>query len=207
MKGLLLKDLYLAVRYCRAFLILEIVFLTVAFFGKANVFFIVYPTLVSGILPMSLLSYDERDKWNQYCETLPCSRAQVVSVKYIIGLLFSGVTWLISMTATVVRMVLFDSFSIRELLFWGEILLVLGVIGPMLLLPFVFKLGVEKGRILFYVMIGLLCAISVVVNSVGLQTSIASGNPLLLTIIAAAGILLYLLSWRLSIMFYKQREL
>ena len=43
MKGLLLKDLYMAAKYCRAFLLIVVVFLAVSFFGDDNIFFVVYP--------------------------------------------------------------------------------------------------------------------------------------------------------------------
>lgn len=39
MKGLLLKDWYMCIRYCRAFLVLVSVFLVVSFFGTDNLFF------------------------------------------------------------------------------------------------------------------------------------------------------------------------
>lgn len=207
MKGLLLKDLYMASKYCRAFALLIIVFLAVSFFGDESIFFIVYPTMVAGMIPMTLLSYDEKNKWSQYSETLPCSRAQFVSVKYIVGLIFSGFAWLISLISIVLRMSTGSSFSFDGLLFWGTALLVLGVLGPMLMLPFVFKFGTEKGRIGFYVMIGLLCAISVLANGLGLQTSVISGNQWILGMIVVVAVLLYLLSWRLSILFYQKREL
>lgn len=207
MKGLLLKDLYMAAKYCRSLLILVLVFLAFSFLGKESLFLIVYPTMVAGMVPMTLISYDERGKWSQYSESLPCSRAQLVSVKYIIGLIFSGFAWLISLVSTAVRMMMGGYFSLDELLFWGAALLVLGVLGPMLMLPFVFKHGAEKGRISFYFMFGLLCAVSAIANGVGIQTSITLGNQWILGIIVAVVVLLYLLSWRLSILFYQKREL
>ena len=207
MKALLLKDLYMTAKYCRSLLFLVLVFLTVSFFGKESLFFIVYPTMVAGMIPMTLISYDERGKWSQYSGSLPCSRAQLVSVKYIIGLIFGGFAWLISLVSTVVRMTMSGYFSLDEFLFWGTALLVLGVLGPMLMLPFVFKFGAEKGRISFYMMIGCLCAVSVLANGIGLQTSINLGNRWILGIVVAVVALFYLLSWRLSIRFYQNREL
>ena len=86
MKGLLLKDLYLAAKHCRAFLLVAVVFLGVSFAGDENIFFIVYPTLITSMIPMTLISYDERDRWTQYSAALPYSRGQLVSSKYLIGL-------------------------------------------------------------------------------------------------------------------------
>ena len=83
MKGLLLKDLYMSAKYCRAFIAIVIIFLAVSFWGDGNAFFIIYPVLLAGIIPTSLISYDERHKWDKYSGTLPYSRAQLVSAKSV----------------------------------------------------------------------------------------------------------------------------
>ena len=88
MKGLLLKDFYMAAKYCRAFLLLVIVFLAVSIWGDENVFFVIYPVLIAGMIPVTLYSYDEREKWTLYSGTLPYTRTQFVSSKYLVGLFF-----------------------------------------------------------------------------------------------------------------------
>ncbi len=207
MKGLLLKDLYMAAKYCRAFLVIVAIFLAISFFGGDNIFFIIYPTMIAGIIPMTLISYDERDKWMLYSGTLPYSKAQLVSVKYLIGLIFGGSTLLVSMAAAAVRMQLNGYFSLSELFATGAALLVLGLIGPTLLLPFVFKFGAEKGRIAFYLMMGIICAIAAILAGLGFQTILLMNQPGVLGLICGGAILLYILSWRLSILFYRKREL
>lgn len=213
MKGLLWKDFYMAARYCRAFLVIVAVFLGISFFGDDNLFFILYPMLIAGIIPMSLISYDERDKWNQYSGALPYSRAQLVSCKYLIGLEFGGVVFVISLAATAGRMAIKGYFSWTEFFFMATILLIVGLLGPSLLLPFVFKFGAEKGRIGFYVMIGLVCAVGAFLTGVGIQTNFGTESLLAGAGFPVMGILwvvmigLYLLSWKLSIAFYQKREL
>ena len=70
MKGLLRKDLYMMGKYCRSYLLLVIVFLCVSVFSSDNLFFVFYPSLFSGMIPVSLLAYDERSRWTQYSGTL-----------------------------------------------------------------------------------------------------------------------------------------
>ena len=83
MKGLLRKDLYLMIKYCRLFFILIIVF---SFAGawNNNLFFALYPITISSIIPVNLLSYDEKSNWSLYACTFPCSRKEIVSSKYIL---------------------------------------------------------------------------------------------------------------------------
>ena len=75
-------------------------------------------------------------------------------------------------------------------------------------LPFMFKLGVEKGRMAYYVMIGIICGGSIVASTVlrdAMQSGIKPNG--VLALVAVLGIAIYALSWYLSIVFYKKREL
>ncbi len=207
MKGLLLKDWYMCIRYCRAFLVLVGVFLVVSFFENDNFFFQLYPTMIASIIPMSLISYDERDRWTAYSGTLPYTRRQLVSAKYLIGLFFGAFSFLVSLAAFAVFMITSDTFSIESFLFIAVRLLVLGLIGPTFLLPFVFKFGAEKGRIIFYVMIGLPCATGILLTGLGFQNALTQNNFIILLVMGVLSIGLYALSWNLSIYFYQKREL
>ena len=85
MKGLFLKDLYMLMSYCKSYLLIAVVFLAASFFGE-NLFFIYYPCLLCGMIPVNLIAYDEKSRFVQYSASLPVSAAQSVSVKYLMGL-------------------------------------------------------------------------------------------------------------------------
>ena len=91
MKGLLLKDYYTAKNYLRSLFLVAFVFIVASFFND-YVFFLYYPCVFSSTAAMTLISYEEKDRWNIYAETLPCSRVQVVSCKYIVSLIFGTLT-------------------------------------------------------------------------------------------------------------------
>lgn len=207
MKGLLLKDFYLSWRYCRAFLVIVAVFLAVSFTGDDNIFFLIYPIMIASVIPMTLVSYDEHDKWTAYSGTLPYTRAQLVSTKYLVGMCFGSVAFLISMAATTVRMILGGGFVLEQFALVGTALLVLGCLGPALILPYVFKYGAEKGRMAFYITIGLFTAAATVLAGIGFQVQVMGGGLWPLAVVAGVSILLYALSWWLSIRFYQKREL
>lgn len=207
MSGLLLKDFYLSWRYCRAFLVIVAVFLAVSFVGSENLFFLVYPMMISSVIPMSLISYDERDRWTAYSGTLPYTRGQLVSAKYLVGLCFGMVSFLLSMAATVVRMQLNGTVSWPSLAVVGTTLLFLGCLAPAFMLPFIFKFGAEKGRMAFYITVGLFSGVAAVLAGMGFQIQGLTGGLWPLAVVAGVAILLYALSWWLSIQFYEKREL
>jgi ABC-type transport system involved in multi-copper enzyme maturation permease subunit len=208
MKGLLLKDLYMTVKYCRAYLLIAAVFITVSFFGNDNMFLIFYPCLLCGMIPVNLLGYDERSGWLQYSETMPYTRAQIVSGKYLIGLGAQSAMLVITAIAQAIRMNMNNSFSASDYFVMIMLLLIMSMLSSSICLPFIFKLGVEKGRMAYYVMVGIVCGGSVVASTVlrdAMQSQIKPNGALAL--VAALGIAIYALSWYLSIVFYKKREL
>lgn len=207
MKGLLLKDIYLSAKYCRAYLLIAATFLAASCVGSGNLFFIFYPCLISGMIPVTLLGYDERSKWNEYCGTLPYTGAQIVSGKYWIGLLVQILVLVLSAAVQAVRMHLSGVFSVESYAALLAMLLILSCVTAAIPLPFMFRFGVEKGRVAYYVMLGFVSGGSALAASIfrdDLRLSVGMNTLLILLCIAAVGV--YALSWRLSIVLYEKRK-
>ena len=208
MKGLILKDLYMTGHYFRKFLFILILFLGLGFADGENLFMVFYPGLLATMIPVNLLAYDERSRWDIYCGTLPVSRDKVVSAKYLLELILLGVVYLLTIGVQVLRMVMNREFVPENLLVLMSLVWMVYLIAGSVSLPFMFKMGVEKGRMAYYVMIGIICgsaAIAGIAFGDGLQATIPFGTVLILGCAGAAAV--FALSWRLSIVFYRKREL
>ena len=206
MKGLILKDLYMMKRYMRSYLLMMVLFMGIAAMDPGNMFFVYYPCMLSGMAPTSLLGYDERSKWEAYAGTMPCTRAQIVSVKYLLGVIL--LTVVLVLTAIVQGIMMLPGGDWAGYLILLEMLVILGCVSSSVTMPFMFKFGVEKGRMAYYVMIGLICAGSGIAGSLfnsGIQYIPGSNVVMPLLTLAAMGV--YALSWWLSIRFYEKREL
>ena len=208
MKGLLLKDWYMMKKYCRAYLLIAVVFIAVSLFSNDNMFFVFYPCLLCGMIPVNLLGYDERSRWMQYSGTLPYTKTQIVSGKYLIGLL-SQITILVAMgVAQAAKMLIAHNFELGDFAVLMLLMLIVSTLTSSICLPFVFKLGVEKGRTAYYVMIGFVCGASVLASSILRGQLVSEIQPnLILALVAVVGICVYILSWYLSIVFFKKREI
>ena len=200
MKALLLKEFYVASRTCRSFLLVIAVFFARSVLGRNSQFFFLYPLTMVGMIPVTLLSYDERDGWDKYSLTLPCTRAQLVSAKYLIGLIFGGVVFLLVELLLLIGLSMGGNFDFLSM---SSALLLMGLLGPSILMPFVFKFGSEKGRIAYYFVLALLFAVIAFLIGMGFYEYLNGFSWLVI----AAAVLLYLGSWRLSILFYEKREL
>lgn len=208
MKGLLLKDLYMTVKYCWAYLLIVVVFTAVSFFATDQLF-IFYPCLIVGLIPMNLLAYDERSKWTLYSGTLPYSKAQIVSGKYLIGLFAQLVVLVITGISQSIIMHRNGTFVLTAFLGLMALLLVTSCASSSLTLPIIFRWGVEKGRIAYAVVIGMGFAVSTMVAmrfGTGAALRITDPFPGAFAILCAVGLGIYALSWYLSIVFYRKRE-
>lgn len=208
MKGLLLKDWYMMKKYCRYYLFCAIGFTILSVMSSGNMFFVFYPCLLCGMIPVNLIGYDERSRWMQYCGTLPYTKAQVVSGKYLIGLFSQLSVLLVIGIAQAAKMIISGNFNFGEFTVLVLLMLIVSTISSSISLPFIFKLGVEKGRTAYYVMIGFVCGASVLASSLfKSQLGIEIKLNLILAVLAVVGIGIYILSWYLSIVFFKKREI
>ena len=171
-------------------------------------FFVFYPCLLCGMIPVNLIGYDERSRWMQYCGTLPYTKAQVVSGKYLIGLFSQLTVLLVIGTAQAAKMIISGNFDFGEFAVLILLMLIVSMLSSSISLPFIFKLGVEKGRTAYYVMVGFVCGASVLASGLFRgELGIEIKLNLVLTILAIVAIGIYIFSWYMSIVFYKKREI
>lgn len=205
MKALLLKEFYMAKSYMRVFTAMVLIFLLASVWANGNMFLVMYPMIITSMLPMSLLSYDEKFHWDRYCAAMPFTRSQVVSAKYVFVLLSGLAILLISAVAQGIRLLPAGKDEYFTIM---SSLLATGLIGPAILLPIIYKLGTERARIAYYIVIGAVCALAFILPYDGISaTGAAVGSvpaPLLICLIS---VLLFAASWLLSIQFYKKRSL
>ena len=200
MKGLLLKDYYMTVKYCRMLILMVLIFAAVSAVSN-SIFLISYQFIIAGVLPVSLYAYDEKSGWCSYADAMPYSRAQQVSAKYISALVFICLVMLI---CTVGKALTGDSF-IEDF----SLLVMLcgtGLLSAAVLLPFVLKFGSEKGRWAYYAVIIIACVIAAAVFDTGSAVALELTGTAAACILAGC-VLLFGLSWLLSIKIYEKREL
>ena len=204
MKGLFLKDFYVAKKNLRTFLIMILAFSLGSLTARENGnFFLCYGIVMMPGITMSLISYDERYHWDCYAGAMPLSREQLVTEKYLLHL-GMVLVWL-------PVLLLFQRFQ-QVPAFGGAPLallvagLNLGLLLPGILLPIIFALGTEKGRAGYYVVLFggmILATVSEKLTSLTGYVPEAMAGIVLILLPAAV----YVLSWRIAIRLYKQRNL
>lgn len=209
MKGLLLKDFYMTGAYCR----LQLGALALCAVGGAAAgksFLIAYAMMFAGLVPVYLLSYDEKSRWSGYAEVFPYTRREVVAAKYVTALAVMGAAAVLVLLALGVRNAVVGDMEPGACIRLLSLSLSAGLLLPGILLPVMFWLGVERGRIVTMVLMVLFAAALGGVGSVsvdmGMGEMAAHIGPAAVAAPAAAALIL-LLSWRLAVWLYGRREL
>ncbi len=210
MKGLFLKDWYLMKKYCR-FLFLFVICFLVAGFIKKDGFFHAYSMLMISIVPVTLLSYDEKSKWNIYSQTMPYTRKQIVSEKYLVMFALLGIVSVLIcigqyfITKTELSSDIWYYYTLR--LQTVVMIFSICIIMSSILLSVLFKFGIETGRIIYYIVFILtaIVANSIVTPDTNEVLPELISEHLILTIFVI-DILLIGISWWIAVRSYEKRK-
>ncbi|MFZ3152138.1 MAG: ABC-2 transporter permease [Anaerolineaceae bacterium] len=205
MKGLILKDIFNLKVQGHFYLFFILIFTVVSFISEDVNTLGGVIALICAMVPITALGLDEKNNWDKYALTLPVVRKDLVLSKYYLGILCAVIGSVVSFILTG----LFSDFSLTTL-YTTLIFFVISLFYLSLMLPLMFKFGVEKGRISM-LMVAFLpaLAISFLANrfpgmfSTGQQASMLQFLP-----IAVTGLILISLfvSITISIRIYNKKE-
>lgn len=208
MKGLLLKELFMLRKSWFTIAILVVTFSIVGIFSGETGMLLIVPLFMS-VWSVSFMNMDEISKWQQYSIALPYGRRKIVSSKYLMILILNAFSIVFVVLSYLISIALGKvEFSADLLLMLMFLSLIMGIAYPSLLLPLVYKLNTEKGRMFLMIINGVVGGVSVAL----MQTSvfgdvfgnIAGFQPFIIVVVVAV---LYLLSWQLSVKIYEKRDL
>ena len=158
-----------------------------------------YPIFFAGALPASLIGDDEKSGWLTYCDTLPVTRRQIVTVKYITCLVTAAAVCLLAVPVVLLR---HDTVAAMPFL---AMMAPVGLIVPSVMLPTTYKLGATKGRVVYIVMLMVMAGVCVLLVNLSKESGApATLSPLVTTAISLA---VFIGSWALSVKWFKAREL
>lgn len=210
MKGLLYKDFCVLRKQVKILLLFVVFYAVWSVAAQVPSMMGTMVILLSIMMPISSMSYDEAGQWYRYAFSLPVSRRALVLSKYMLGFLTALGGLLVSAIGNLVILSLTNWENALESWITIGACLEVGVIFLSVLIPLLFKFGVEKGRFL-------VIAIAVVPSMlIGLLAGALkdSGIPmpseeLLQAVLCASPLFtlaIFLISFRISVGICKKKE-
>ncbi|GAE90456.1 ABC-2 transporter permease [Acetivibrio straminisolvens] len=202
MKALLLKDFYTLIKQIKIYIILILIFASIPGYSIAAI-----AMVYAAMLPITALAYDERSKWNSLALMMPYSDGSIVGSKYVLGYIAVACAALLSIAAQIVMSLIKNTaFEIEGIV---SVILVACVATVMLAvnLPFMFKFGVEKGRLAFFALIIIMTGAGMLLGD-GLAGFLSESYVNIVTAMFAAVVftlVINLISIAISIRIYKKR--
>ncbi len=145
MKALIQKDFFVIWKQMRIFVV---IILLLSIMNSA--FNIVFLVVWCSMLPYTAMAYDERSHWNQLAAMMPYSKRDIVLSKYVLGWLCMAAAGFLCLAARVALGRFLESEVDASIVL---VSLCLGVISLDVTLPAIMRFGVERGRMIFMVVI------------------------------------------------------
>ncbi len=200
MTGLILKDLLNLKQQMKSLLIVLAVWLFISVMNGNGYFFGGFFVMYVVMIPMTTMSMDERSKWERYALTMPVTRTELVLSRYVLSLL----TALVGLVLTFIVCWVMSKNPVESLNV-SLALLCVGTIFASLVLPIIFKMGVDKGRIIMMIVFLVPFLLAFLLPKTGIQPNEAMLAKAIVFVPIAALVLL-ILSVYVSISIYKKKE-
>lgn len=201
MKALFMKDCYVLWKQLRIFIVVMLI-ITVFNGSFGNVFIVIW----AAMLPYTAMAYDERSKWDQLAAMMPYSVCDIVLSKYMLGWLCTGVAALFSLVIQLAQTALGSPLAAFD-----PAANLIGLCGSLcvlsITLPLMFRFGVERGRLMMFLLIFLVCGTAGALGSIVVDGDGPSHVPaLLMTVLPIAAVVLTIVSVPLSMGLYRKRS-
>lgn len=155
MTGLILKDFLILRKTLRSYLFIMIVYAAIAFSGVWTADIVgVLMVVVLMMLPMNIFAYDKQCQWDTYGLALPVGRTKTVAARYLCVLLLCVCS--VALTA-VLGAALYAAGRVEEPVEFMVTCSVMGLMSVLvnaIMLPFLYKFGPERARMMFFGIMG-----------------------------------------------------
>ena len=206
MKGLFYKDVLMLTRSFRAYLAMTLFFIILATIRPDNSFWAVYGTFFFVTLVSSLMAVDEQSRWLSYCDILPLKRRDIINERYLLSLILTAALVVLFLILSLI----FRHADMPTVLVTAGMMVALSLLAISVSMPINVKFGTAKGQMVRMTVIVVMVACGMfIINYAGPITAILLQvkASILLFSAAAVIVLIFALSWLLSIRIYEKKSL
>lgn len=208
MKGVLLKDLYIA----KSGIVIALVCLFVLAFGFSFLLdvssVLMLAPAISTIAVYNSITSDASSKWNKNVITMPISRDQIIGTKYILYILLSAAGIIVVLAALGILSLLGAAVTVYALLFNTSIGVSAALLAGGISLPCVYFFDPEKSQIVFLISFiassGIITALVLLIN---LFMPVKDNTLLAFYIVLAISFAWFVVSYKIAAVVYRKRDI
>jgi len=177
MTGFILKDLLTLRRYIKLIALAIAVFAVMTWYLDNAAVVSAMIAVQFAVLPVTSFAYDQQAKWELFAQTLPVSRREIVASKYVLSIAFIALGTIIGVgLALVVGLLKGEPAGPRDLALAGGFIMAASMFFLSVMIPLIYKFGVEKSRFMLLAVAGIAALIAALVK-LPLLDRLAEANP------------------------------
>lgn len=205
MKGILYKDFLVLKKQGVIILGCLLLYGIIALFGGNDSSIFSFAVVFLGtMLPVTALAYDEQAKWDKYALSMPVSRTEMVVSKYLLCLIVFAVAGILNLGVELIQK---KGIIDMDAVLVSLAVLSLGILYVSVMLPLLFRFGVEKGRLMILLVVFVPAGIFMLLDWAGV--SVPKSNTemtVLLKILPVVALAALILSVLVSVAIYQKKE-
>ena len=208
MKGLLLKDLYIA----KSNILVTIVCLIVLGFGlsfllEASALLVLAPPCATTAVFISITS-DANSKWSKNVITMPVSRGQIIGEKFMLYIILSVLGIIAALIPCGVLAIFGAEMSLSSLCLYGSIGISATLLAGSLSLPCAYCFDPDKSQIVFMMSFlastGIITALVLLIN---LFIPVKENILLPFNIVLIIAVVFFCISHKIAVMAYQKKDI
>ena len=190
MKGLLIKDILNMKNYMKQLVLVLIFFIAYGIFLKNGTFVGTMITLMLSMQVITTMSYDEYAKWDKYALTMNINRKDIIISKYIFFTISIIIGIVVGITTSIaINQIAKLDTGMNEIIVTSIVVPCVFAILFSIIIPVVFKTGVEKGRIVMMLILFIPAILVGAIVKISEKANITMPSPSNLEILMKFGVL------------------
>lgn len=215
MKVLLIKDILNMKNYMKQLVLVLIFFIAYGIFLKNGTFVGTMITLMLSMQVITTMSYDEYAKWDKYALTMNINRKDIIISKYIFFTISIIIGIVVGITTSIaINQIAKLDTGMNEIIVTSIVVPCVFAILFSIIIPVVFKTGVEKGRIVMMLILFIPAILVGAIVKISEKANITMPSPSNLEILMKFGvlglvlltILAVFISYKVSLSIYNKKE-
>ncbi|EHL05639.1 hypothetical protein HMPREF0322_03659 [Desulfitobacterium hafniense DP7] len=206
MKGLIIKDIFALRQQGKILLALLVFYAVYSVVFKNLSMLAAIIVLLCVMLPITTMAYDEKSKWDKYALSMPIQRKTIVLGKYLVAIMaeFLGVVAVGVLGGFIVLFT--GEMAIKELIMMTLVIAGIGLLFLALILPILFKFGVEKARLIMLLVLFIPSMLVMMLPQLGLEPPSTQTLRFLGYLSPLAAVSIFFLSIKISVCIYNKKE-
>ncbi len=208
MKAALKNDWYLLRYLLPIILLISVLSVWIYTITPDEVFLsLAFPLLFTSFIPTALYLTDERSRWGGFLVGLPGRRSAYIHAKYITGIMSIIIVFAVSVICNCLGIVVTGKNELNEQVTVFMLGFSAAVIMCSVFLPIMTRFGARVGIVVYFIMMFLLGIISGYFEAMIEDGEAAVPGFIFSLTVMGTAVIVYLLSWLVSLHIYKHKDL